>query len=330
MGMTEMSASEMEVKNMNLSQSTGSTARDDANSELVRANHRIAMRVSTVSIVVNVLLTAFKLAAGIIAHSGAMVSDAVHSASDVLATFIVIAGVNISSQAKDKEHPYGHDRMECVAGIILSAILMVTGAAIGYTGIVKIINMNSTPIQAPGVLALVAAVTSILVKEWMYWYTIGAAKKINSSALKADAWHHRSDAISSVGSLVGIAGARLGFPILDPIAAVVIAVLIVKVAVDIGKDSISRMLDSSVDDATTAGIRQMVLAHPKVQGIDDLRTRTFGACFYVDLEIAMDGEMRLKEAHAVAEDVHDELEAAYPTMKHCMIHVNPTGEGKHE
>lgn len=287
------------------------------------SNKKIAMRVSIISIIVNVILSVFKFLAGILANSGAMVSDAVHSASDVLSTFVVIIGVNISGQRADKNHQYGHDRMECVAAIILAAILFVTGAGIGWTGIEKIMNVGEHSIEIPGMLALIAAVVSIVVKEWMYWFTRAAANKINSGALKADAWHHRSDALSSVGSLIGIAGARMGFPILDPIAAVVIALLVIKAAYDIGKDSISKMLDSSVDQKTEAEIQGIVAKQPGILRIDDLKTRTFGSKFYVDLEIAVDGDMKLREAHDIAENVHDVLEETYPELKHCMVHVNP-------
>lgn len=302
----------------------------EINNETQMSNKKIAMRVSFISIVVNIILSALKFVAGVLANSGAMISDAVHSASDVLSTFVVIIGVNISSKAKDSKHQYGHDRMECVAAIFLAVILFITGLGIGWSGVEKIVNASTTPIEVPGMLALVAAGISIVVKEWMYWFTRGAAKKINSSALKADAWHHRSDALSSIGSLIGIAGARLGFPILDPIAAVIIAILVVKVAFDIGKDSINKMLDSAVDEKTEEEIRTIVAGHPPVKSIDDLRTRTFGASFYVDLEIAMDGEMKLQDAHAVAEHIHDELEQTYPTLKHCMIHINPAGMGHHD
>lgn len=295
--------------------------------DIAQINKGIAMRVSTVSIVVNVALSVFKFIAGVVAHSGAMISDSIHSASDVLSTIVVIIGVNISSKGRDASHEYGHDRMECVAAVLLAMILCISGVWIGWTGVDKIIHADQQALQAPGVLALVAAVVSIVVKEWMYWYTRRAAKKINSSALMADAWHHRSDALSSVGSLVGIAGARMGFPILDPLASVIIALMIVKVAFDIGKDGINRMLDSSIDAKTEEEIRQIVLAHDPVQGVDDLKTRTFGANFYVDLEIALDGTMTLNDSHAIAESVHDELEAKYPTLKHCMIHVNPAGMG---
>ena len=293
-----------------------------------RSSTKIAMRVSSVSIFVNIALAVFKFIAGVLAHSGAMISDAVHSASDVLSTFVVIIGVNISGQEADEKHQYGHDRMECVAAIILAGILFATGVGIGWGGIENIRNASAHSLEIPGMLALVAAVCSIAVKEWMYWYTRAAANKINSGALRADAWHHRSDALSSVGSLIGIAGARMGFPILDPIAAVVIALLVIKAAFDIGKDSISKMLDSSVDEKTEEDIREIISLQPGVKRIDLLKTRTFGSKFYVDLEIAVDGDLRLTEAHAIAENVHDVLEADYPALKHCMIHVNPYQEEK--
>ncbi|WP_338070073.1 cation diffusion facilitator family transporter [Eubacterium aggregans] len=296
--------------------------------DVQQENKKIAMRVSVVSIIINIALSILKFVIGVLAHSGALISDAVHSASDVLSTFVVIVGVNVSSKEKDEGHQYGHDRLECVAAIFLAVILCLTGLGIGWAGIEKIIGANTSPLEVPGMLALVAAAISIVVKEWMYWYTRGAAKKINSGALQADAWHHRSDALSSIGSLVGIAGARLGYPILDPLAAVVIALMVIKVAFDIGKDSISKMLDTSVDKETEVEIRQLVAAYPKVEGIDDLRTRTFGSSFYVDLEIAMDGAMSLQAAHSIAEEIHDALEEKYPTLKHCMIHVNPAGNPK--
>ncbi|MGL4605924.1 MAG: cation diffusion facilitator family transporter [Eubacteriaceae bacterium] len=287
------------------------------------SNKKIALRVSFISIVVNLGLSIFKLFAGFIAGSGAMISDAVHSASDVISTFVVIIGVNISGKKADDKHQYGHDRLECVAAIVLSLILFGTGIGIGYTGIEKILNASTTNLEVPGLLALVAAIISIGVKEWMYWFTKSAAKKINSGALQADAWHHRSDALSSVGSLVGIAGARLGFPIMDPIAAVIIAVLIVKAAYDIGKDSIDKMLDSSIDQETEEEIREIVMNQPGVEQIDLLKTRAFASRFYVDLEIAVDGRLDLYQAHEISECVHDILEEKIPTIIHCMIHVNP-------
>lgn len=284
---------------------------------------KIAMHVSVVTIIINVLLSLFKFFAGVFAHSGAMISDAVHSASDVFSTFIVIIGVNISSRESDEDHQYGHERMECVASIVLAVILAATGIGIGVGGLEKIIGGNYGELQVPGILALIAAAVSIVVKEWMYWYTRGAAKKINSGALMADAWHHRSDALSSVGSLVGIAGARMGFPVLDSVASVVICVFILKAAFDIFKDAIDKMVDKSCDEKTENEIRKIIMEQQGVIRIDELRTRLFGAKMYVDVEIAADGSRPLSETHAIAEQVHNAIEAGFPMVKHCMVHVNP-------
>ena len=271
--------------------------------------HKVAMKVSGVSIAVNLLLSLFKLLAGILAHSGAMISDAIHSASDVGSTFVVIVGVNLSSKKSDKEHQYGHERMECVSSIILSGLLLATGIGIGMNGIENIIKSTSgASIAIPGTLALIAAVVSIVVKEWMFWYTRSAAKKINSGALMADAWHHRSDAMSSVGAFIGILGARLGFPILDPIASVAICVLIVKASVDIFRDAIDKMVDHSCDEATEESMREVIMGVKGVKGIDLLQTRLFGSKMYVDIEISADGEIPLNEAHDVAENVHHTIE----------------------
>lgn len=281
----------------------------------------IAMRISVVSIVGNIVLAILKLLAGIIAHSGAMISDAVHSASDVFSTFVVIGGVKMAGKAEDSDHPYGHDRLESVAAIILAVALAITGAGIGYTGIKNIINANE--LAMPGALALIAAIVSIIVKEAMYWYTRNGAKKINSDALMADAWHHRSDALSSIGSFIGIGGAMLGYPILDPLASVIICVFILKVAIDIFKEAINKMVDKSCDEEVEALMREMVLSHEDIISLDLIRTRMFGSKVYVDIEFSADGNMTLYEAHAIAEHIHEEMEEKFPDVKHCMVHVNP-------
>ncbi len=283
---------------------------------------QIAMRVSIVSVAVNMLLSVLKLAAGLIAHSGAMVSDAVHSASDVFSTFVVMIGVHMASKEADEEHPYGHERMECVAAIVLAAVLFATGLAIGYAGLNQLLG-GYEEIKAPGALALLAAVVSIGVKEWMYWYTVLAAKKINSGALKADAWHHRSDALSSVGALLGIAGARMGYPFLDCVASVVICAFVIKAAYDIFKDAVDKMLDTACDKDTVKKLQKIILNQPGVLGISKLTTRIFGSKVYVDVEIEADGDMTLRAAHEVAENVHHAIERGASDVKHCMVHVNP-------
>lgn len=284
---------------------------------------KIAMRISIVSILVNIVLSGFKLLAGIIANSGAMISDAVHSASDVFSTLIVIIGVNIAGKDSDKEHQYGHERMESVASIVLAVILLATGIGIGYEGCIKIFGGDYGSLETPGRLALIAAVISIAVKEWMYWYTRAGAKKINSGALMADAWHHRSDSLSSIGAFIGILGARLGFPILDPVASVVICIFIAKAAFDIFKDAVDKMVDKSCDKETENAIRDLILAQEGVMGIDLLYTRMFGSKIYVDVEISADGTKTLNETHHIAELAHDAIEQHFPAVKHCMVHVNP-------
>ena len=285
---------------------------------------KVAMKVSFVSIVTNVILSVFKLFAGIFAHSGAMVSDAIHSASDVFSTFVVIIGIKISSKESDKEHPYGHERMECVAAIVLATILAITGLGIGSSAAEKLIAGHYETLVVPGMLALIAAILSIVVKEAMFWYTRINAKRIDSGALMADAWHHRSDALSSVGALIGIGGAQLGFPVMDSIASLVICIFILKAAYDIFKDAIGKMVDKACDEETEEQLKSCALAQDGVLGIDLLHTRTFGNKIYVDIEISADGNMSLFEAHNIAEQVHDSIEQSFPKVKHIMVHVNPS------
>ena len=282
---------------------------------------RVTMQVSTAGIVCNAALTVFKLVAGIVAHSSAIVADAVHSASDILGSLIVMIGAVFSHKAADASHPYGHEKLECIASILLGNILVLVGAAIGYAGVMKIIRGET--LAAPGVLALIAAVVSIVVKEGLYWYTIAAAKRIRSVSLKAEAWHHRSDALSSIGALVGIAGARMGYPILDAIASLVICIFIEKAAIDIFKDAINKMVDKACDDETEHEMYECVMKNESVRGVDLLRTRTFGNKIYVDIEIRVDGKLTLWEAHAIAESVHDLVETEFSKVKHIMVHVNP-------
>ena len=281
-----------------------------------------AIKISRISILVNLLLSAGKLAAGLLANSGAMISDAIHSASDVFSTLVVIVGVKLSGKDSDREHPYGHERMECVAAILLSGILLATGLVIGWEGIQKILSERAE-LQAPGILAAAAALVSILVKELLFRYVRGFARKLDSTALMAEAWHHRSDALSSIGALAGILGARAGFPVLDPLASVVICVFIAKAAADIFRDAVDKMVDHSCDEETEDQIRLCAVEQPEVERIDLLKTREFGNRIYIEMEIAVNGDLPLRQAHDAAERVHDEIERRFPKVKHIMIHVNP-------
>ncbi len=283
------------------------------------------MHISRVSILANAFLSVFKLIAGILGRSGAMISDAVHSFSDVFSTIIVMIGMYFSGREADETHPYGHDRFESVASVVLSAILIITAYGIGRTGVQAIMNgAQNTPV--PGMIALVAAIVSILVKEAMFHYTKAGAKKIKSDALMADAWHHRSDALSSIGSLIGIGGAMLGYKILDPIASLVICLFILKAAYEILISAVDKMVDKAVDEETMEQIRSIILEEPGVLAIDDIKTRKFGSGFYVDIEIAADGSQTLTEAHDIAEAVHDRLEEEMSAIMHVMVHVNPVHE----
>ena len=284
---------------------------------------KVAMKVSVVSIVTNLILSLGKLLAGIFAHSGAMLSDAVHSASDVFSTFIVMIGIKISSKESDKEHPYGHERLECVAAIVLATILAGTGIMIGYTAVKNLASGKYGELTIPGVMALVAAIISIVVKELMFWYTKINAKKIDSGALMADAWHHRSDALSSVGALIGIAGSRMGFPVLDSVASLVICLFIEKAAYDIFIDAIDKMVDKACDEEVENELKKCILSQEGVMGIDVLQTRVFGNKIYVDVEINADGNKKLLETHTIAENVHDAIENNFPKVKHIMVRVNP-------
>lgn len=282
---------------------------------------KIATRVSVVGIAGNVVLTAFKLLAGIIAKSGAMVSDAIHSASDVLATAIVMISMKFATKSADGEHPYGHERFECIASLLLSFILCVAGAGIGLSGLRKVIGLEEA--VTPGTLALIAAGVSIVVKEAMYWYTIKAARKINSSALKANALDHRSDAFSSVGSFAGILGAILGFPKLDALASLVIACFILRVAYTIFRDAIEKMVDKACSDEFVEQIKACISESEEVLSIDRVSTRLFGDRVYVDIEISLDKDLTLYEAHGYGHEIHDRIEEQYPEVKHCMVHINP-------
>ena len=282
---------------------------------------RIIRKISAASIGGNIFLSAFKLYAGLAGRSAAMVSDAIHSLSDVFATFTAWLGVRLSRRAADEGHPYGHDRFECLASLVLGLILLGTGLGIGTGGVKRLLS-GEVP-AAPGGIALVAAVVSILTKEAMFRYVRHYAGVLNSSAFLADAWHHRSDALSSVGSLLGIAGSMLGFPALDSVACVIICVFILKVAVDILRDALQKLLDSSCDPALERELAAFIEERDGVVALDALRSRRFGDKIYLDAEIAVDGKLSLADAHAIAEAVHDTVEQAYPDIKHIMIHENP-------
>lgn len=273
------------------------------------------------SIAGNTILSLFKVFAGILANSQAMISDAIHSASDIFSSIIVMIGAKIAAKESDCSHPYGHERFECVAAVILSVMLFLAGVAIGYSTIQNIISNNIT--TTPGTLALITAIVSIVSKEAMYQYTAVYARKIDSPALMADAWHHRSDAFSSIGALVGIIGARMGLSILDPLAGIVICLFIIKAAYDIFKDAINKMIDRSCSELTQAQMAQCATEIDGVIFVDSIKTRIFGNKIYVEIEISADPLLSLEESHFIAEQVHNAIEQGFDKVKHVTVHVNP-------
>ena len=284
---------------------------------------RTAVRVSNVSIIGNAVLSLLKLFAGIFAHSGAMISDAVHSASDVFSSVIVIIGVKMASKESDEEHPYGHERMEPVAAIVLAIVLGIIGLFIGHAALEKLLSGSVEELQIPGILALVAAIVSIASKEAMYWYTRHYAKILDSGALMADAWHHRSDALSSIGSLIGIAGARMGYRWLDPVASLVICVFIEKVAYDIFVSAIKKMVDQACSVEVQQSIIECAKSQPGVLRIGRTQTREFGNKIYVDLEAFADGEITLAKSDEIARNIHDSIEKQFSKVKHIVVVMKP-------
>ncbi len=277
-------------------------------------------KISRVTITWNVILAGVKIIAGMIGKSGAMLADGIHSLSDIVSTAAVMIGINIAGKPKDENHPYGHEKIEPIVAKLMAIILLLTALGIGYDGVQTMVTGDY---EVPAKLTIYAAVLSIIVKEGMYRYVRRGAKQIDSSALLADAWHHRSDVFSSAGTLAAIIGARLGYKFFDPLAALVICGLIIKVAVDIYIQSIHQLVDRAGSEETRAEIKQEILEVTAVQAINELKTRQHGSKLYVDVEIAVNQELSVLEGHEIAEQVHDKIEREISKVKHCMVHVEP-------
>ena len=284
-------------------------------------------KVTLVGGVVNVLLLLFKFVAGIVGHSAAMVADAVHSLSDFVTDVIVLVFVHISSKPKDKSHDYGHGKYETLAMTLIGVALLMVAIGIIYSGAMKIYAWtNGEQLEAPGTLALWAALLSVLLKEGVYQYSMVKARQLNSQVLEANAWHHRSDALSSVGTAIGIGGAIfLGqrWTVLDPIASLVVGAFIVKVAVDLLHNGIDDLMEHSLPEVVEEEILRIVEELPGVVYPHDLRTRRIGNHYAIELHILMDGDITLREAHNKASEVEDLLRARYGEDTHVAVHVEP-------
>ena len=286
-------------------------------------------RVTLVGSVVNVVLLLFKFAAGIIGHSAAMLADAVHSLSDFVTDVIVLVFIRISGKPQDKSHDYGHGKYETLAMTLIGVALLIVALGILNSGALKIkLWLEGEQLEAPGTIALWAALLSVVLKEGVYRYSMIKARQLNSPAVEANAWHHRSDALSSIGTAVGIGGAIfLGqrWTVLDPIASVVVGIFIVKVSVSLLRRGIGDLLEESLPDAVEEEILQMVAALPGLSKPHDLRTRRIGNHYAIELHILMDGDITLREAHDKASEVEDILKSHYGQETHVAVHVEPKG-----
>ena len=284
-------------------------------------------KVTLVGGLVNVLLLLFKFVAGIVGHSAAMVADAVHSLSDFITDVIVLVFVHISSKPQDKSHDYGHGKYETLALTLIGVALLIVAIGILYSGAAKIyVWANGGQLEAPGTLALWAALLSVLLKEAVYQYSMVKARQLNSQVVAANAWHHRSDALSSIGTAIGIGGAIfLGqrWTVLDPIASVVVGAFIVKVAVELLRNGVSDLMEHSLPDDVEEEVLRLVGELPGVVNPHDLRTRRIGNHYAIELHILMDGDISLREAHNKASEVEDLLRARYGEDTHVAVHVEP-------
>ena len=284
-------------------------------------------KVTLVGGAVNVVLLLFKFVAGIVGHSAAMMADAIHSLSDFVTDIIVLLFVHISVKPQDKSHDYGHGKYETLAMTLIGIALLAVAIGILYSGVMKITAwMHGEPLEAPGLLALWAALASIILKEAVYQYSMMKARQLQSQAVEANAWHHRSDALSSIGTAVGIGGAIfLGqrWTVLDPLASVVVGAFILKMSVSLLRDGIGDLMEQSLPDAIEAEMLQLVASVPGVAEPHELRTRRIGNHYAVELHILMDGDISLREAHDKASEVEDLLKAHYGEETHVAVHVEP-------
>ena len=284
-------------------------------------------KVTLVGGAVNVILLLFKFVAGIVGHSAAMVADAVHSLSDFVTDVIVLIFVRISGKPEDKDHEYGHAKYETLAMTIIGVALLLVAVGIVYSGLTKIIAWaQGEVLKAPGLMALWAALLSVVLKEAVYHYSMVEARKLNSQAVEANAWHHRSDALSSVGTAIGIGGAIfLGqrWAVLDPVASTVVGVLIIKVSVELLRNGIGDLMEHSLPEEVENEILRLAASVPGVVEPHELRTRRLGNHYAIELHILMDGNITLCEAHEKASEVEDILRAHYGSETHIAVHVEP-------
>lgn len=284
-------------------------------------------RITVVGAIVNIILTIFKIIAGALGRSAAMVADGIHSLSDLLSDIVVLVFTHISSKGKDKNHSFGHGKFETMATLIVSVILVAVGAKLMADGVASIIGvMNGNSIPLPGSIALWAAIGSIIIKEILYHATIRTARRTNSPVVLANAWHHRSDALSSIGALTGIAGAMIlgeKWTILDPIASCCISIAIIVVAVKMSLPSLAELLETSLPDEIEKDIISISNSVQGVENIHELKTRRNGISYIIDAHIVVDPHISVTEAHNIATDVENALKEKYGNETQINIHIEP-------
>lgn len=289
-------------------------------------------RVTIVGAVLNLVLIIFKMLAGILGRSGAMVADAVHSLSDFVTDVIVLVFVRISNKPRDVDHDYGHGKYETLATALIGVLLFVVGVGVLAGGCSSILAyLRGETLGQPGMVALWAAIVSVLTKEWLYHYTRAVGRRVNSKAVVANAWHHRSDAFSSIGTMVGVGGAILlgeEWRVLDPLAAVVVSVFILKVSVDLVRPCVDELLEKSLPEDMERDITRLVLSAGGVEHLHNLCTRRIGNNVAIEFHICMDGNLSLTEAHRTASHIESLLRKAYGERTHIVIHVEPLEPGR--
>lgn len=298
---------------------------DNKGVSLMEKRYNESNKVTVISIVLNIFLTIIKIFAGVIGKSNAIIADGLHSASDIVTSVGVLIGNKISRKPKDVEHQYGHEKAETIVAFILSAVLIIVALDIGIQGIKALFNPSG--LGTPTILPLIVSVISILVKEYQYRITIKVAKKINSPSLKADAWHHRSDALSSIAAFIGIGGAILGFKILDPIASITVALVVVKVGVDIFKTSCNELMDTSINPKDLKLINSIANNYSDIKGISSIKSRKHGSYAYIDMSILIDHNKTLCSAHEISHKLEKLIISELPYIKEINIHIEPYSKG---
>lgn len=294
---------------------------------IIDRRHRVIKKITITGAIVNCLLAASQILFGIIGHSQALLADGFHTLSDLLSDFIVLFAVKQSSAAADEDHPYGHGRIETLATVILGFLLVIAGLGIGYRGISSIVSSQQSN---PALVTLVFAGLAVFAKEFLYRYTMKAAKQVHSNLLESNAWHHRSDALSSAVVLVGISVQLLGVPYMDIFAAIVVAVMIIIMGVRLTSKAFAELIDTSLDIELVGQVKSLIEGNESVREVHSLRSRSMGGLGYVDAEIRVNPRLTVSEAHYVAFSLEQAIKASFEQIIDVSIHVDPLTESGHD